>query len=197
MFCCNLAHGNAWEAEDLEDEESEEAWPAASTHFCFKEQCGFFSRRTYHVVDIARGKGSNWLDNFLKSFSALRALSFSRSLVREKRRRAARWTSMWMKMAGFAVLKETLWTQQIIHKSHSRNTTRLQTLIDPYQPTNHYLGFPPHSRPFVPGPLTGSISLEPPVRVFEEILPSEHLASLKESCWKCFQATEVWLGGVS
>lgn len=43
--------------------------------------------------------------------------------------------------------------------------------------------------PICGGQLTQSIVLEPPVRVFDDVLPAEHLEALKECCRSCFQVS--------
>merc|ERR1712096_309914 len=39
----------------------------------------------------------------------------------------------------------------------------------------------------VEGPLTRSISFEPPVRVFDNFVPAEHVGMLRECCERCFE----------
>lgn len=140
--------------------------------------------------------------------------SYSRSLKMTKARKW-RWTSQWMKMDAFAINKAHFssmfvwclnlrfwWLHQhapsrlvvFISISVAFTSAWISTLSHPtLLPTHVVTPFPDQvTNTHLGGQLTSSIVLEPSVRVFDGILPCEHLEALKECSRTCFQARKVW-----
>ena len=198
-----------------EAEESEEAWVYIDVKRKLIEHFDYYIYMIIYVYFFKYScSNSHSVSKIILDPSWWFSQSYSRSLKMTKAR-PWRWTSQWMKMDAFAVNKAhfssmVVWCLNLrFWWLHQHAPSRLGVFISisvayiiawistlshptvlpthvvnpfPDQVTNTHLG----------GQLTNSIVLEPSVRVFDGILPCEHLEALKECSRTCFQARKIW-----